>query len=340
MRLTRRGVALMEQQAASTPETAAAWNGLAECIRTPRVRDAGPPLEASSLEWIEALSNFFEHLLRRLCLATTPNLGRVLHAVSSGPIRRAGGRVAAEPRLGANTPGEQPTRIQWLDPACGSGVFLVACAPLLRDSNLQAQASLEGWDLSPASCCAAQVLTRLAEGRAQVSHCDALTQSILPDNHVHACVVLGNPPYGNFGENKTNPWMQQLLQRYKNAGEERKCNLNDTAIQFLRWAEHHLHAQTAGVLALVLNNTFLDGVTHGRVRQSLMETFAQIFVLDLHGSSIKRETQAAHPGHRKDENVFVAVRQGVCVLFAAKGPGVSERESGLWRYDLRGIPVG
>ena len=45
-----------------------------------------------------------------------------------------------------------------------------------------------------------------------------------------------------------------------------------------------------------------------------MKTFDDIYVLDLHGSALKRETC---PDGSKDENVF-HIRQGVAICFMVK----------------------
>jgi predicted helicase len=53
------------------------------------------------------------------------------------------------------------------------------------------------------------------------------------------------------------------------------------------------------------------------MRQQLMQAFTEIYVLDLHGSSKKKE---AAPDGSKDENVF-DIQQGVCIGIFVKEPG-------------------
>ncbi len=52
------------------------------------------------------------------------------------------------------------------------------------------------------------------------------------------------------------------------------------------------------------------------MRQSLMETFDKIYVLDLHGNAKKKEVA---PDGSKDENVF-DIQQGVAVCIMVKNP--------------------
>jgi predicted helicase len=65
------------------------------------------------------------------------------------------------------------------------------------------------------------------------------------------------------------------------------------------------------------------------MRQSLMNTFQQIFVFDLHGNSKKKETA---PDGSKDENVF-DIEQGVAVSIFVKR---ADLEPGVWRFDVWG----
>ncbi len=49
-------------------------------------------------------------------------------------------------------------------------------------------------------------------------------------------VVLGNPPYANFGRQNRNDFILGLLDDYKRGLNEKKINLDDDFIKFLRWA--------------------------------------------------------------------------------------------------------
>jgi predicted helicase len=102
-------------------------------------------------------------------------------------------------------------------------------------------------------------------------------------------VVLGNPPYSNFGRMNRGSWILELLQDYKQGLNERKVNLDDDFIKFIRFSQWRIDRTGAGVLAFVTSNTYLDGITHRRMRESLLRSFSEIFILDLHGSSKKQE---------------------------------------------------
>lgn len=121
-------------------------------------------------------------------------------------------------------------------------------------------------------------------------------------------VVLGNPPYSVSSSNK-GEWIQGLIRDYKEGLNERKINLDDDYIKFIHFAEHFIEKNNSGVVAMITNNSFIDGITHRHMRKHLLETFNTIYILDLHGNAKKKETA---PDGSKDENVF-DIQQGVSI---------------------------
>ncbi|HEY5234234.1 MAG TPA: type ISP restriction/modification enzyme [Verrucomicrobiae bacterium] len=130
-------------------------------------------------------------------------------------------------------------------------------------------------------------------------------------------VVIGNPPYANFGMMNKGEWILQLLEDYKTDLNETKLNLDDDFIKFIRFAQWRIDTNKEGIVGLVTNNTYLDGLTHRRMRECLMESFTDIYVLNLHGSSKKKEVC---PDGTKDENVF-DITVGVSITLFVKEPG-------------------
>ena len=126
-------------------------------------------------------------------------------------------------------------------------------------------------------------------------------------------VVLGNPPYSRDSLNK-GPWSTELLNDYKRGLVEKKLNWDDFA-KFIRFAQDRIDKTGYGVLAFITNNSYLDAITLRRMRESLLESFDDIYVLDLHGDSLRKERP---PDGGKDENVF-DIRQGVAIgIFVKK----------------------
>ena len=101
-------------------------------------------------------------------------------------------------------------------------------------------------------------------------------------------VVIGNPPYSVSSSNK-GEWILDLIKDYKKDLNERKINLDDDYIKFIRYAEYFIEKNRQGVIAMITNNSFIDGITHRQMRKHLLETFDQIYIYDLHGNSKKKE---------------------------------------------------
>ncbi|HKK45076.1 MAG TPA: type ISP restriction/modification enzyme, partial [Balneolaceae bacterium] len=135
-------------------------------------------------------------------------------------------------------------------------------------------------------------------------------------NHVKrdtpVMVVMGNPPYSGISSNMGD-WITGLIEDYKYVdGEhfgERKHWLHDDYVKFIRYGQHFVDKNGEGVLAYINNHGFLDNPTFRGMRWNLLKTFDKIFVIDLHGNTMKNETP---PDGQKDENVF-DIQQGVSI---------------------------
>ena len=128
-------------------------------------------------------------------------------------------------------------------------------------------------------------------------------------NETPIMVVIGNPPYSVSSSNK-GKWITELIKDYKQDLNERNIQpLSDDYIKFVRYAEHFIEKNKFGIVAMITNNSFLDGIIHRQMRKHLLETFDEIYILDLHGSSKKKEIA---PDGSKDENVF-DIQQGVAI---------------------------
>lgn len=126
-------------------------------------------------------------------------------------------------------------------------------------------------------------------------------------------VIIGNPPYNNRSTNK-GKWVQDLIKDYKNGLNEKKINLDDDYIKFIRFSEHFIEKNEKGIVAMITNNSFLDGITHRQMRKHLLETFDSIYILNLHGNSNIHEES---PDGIKDDNVF-DIQQGVSINIFVK----------------------
>jgi len=126
-------------------------------------------------------------------------------------------------------------------------------------------------------------------------------------------VVMGNPPYAVSSSNRGR-WIQALIEDYKEDLNEKKLNLDDDYIKFIRFGQFLIDKTGEGILAYISNNSFVDGLTHRRMRERLLETFDRIYVINLHGDSRKQERS---PDGSPDQNVF-DIMQGVSINIFVK----------------------
>ena len=146
--------------------------------------------------------------------------------------------------------------------------------------------------------------------------------------------VIGNPPYSVSSTNKSE-WIQHLITDYKKDLNERKINLDDDYIKFIRYGQHFIDKNGYGILAYISNNSFIDGITHRQMRKSLLESFDNIYILDLHGSAKKNETTL---DGSKDENVFdiqIGVSINIFIKTGEKRKGKLAKVNHFGLYGLR-----
>ena len=160
-------------------------------------------------------------------------------------------------------------------------------------------------------------------------------------------VVLGNPPYSGHSANK-GEWIRDLLHGIDKddqtttgsyfkvdgqpLGEMNPKWLNDDYVKFIRFAQWRIDQTGEGVLGFVTNHSYLDSPTFRGMRQSLMETFDAIYLLDLHGNTKRKEHT---PDGGKDENVF-DIQQGVAVGLFVKYAKGSKQPARVFHADLWG----
>jgi len=145
-------------------------------------------------------------------------------------------------------------------------------------------------------------------------------------------VVIGNPPYA-VGSSNRGRWIQELIEDYKTGLDEKKLNLDDDYIKFIRFGEYLVDKTGEGVLAYISNNSFIDGITHRRMRERLLQTFDRIYVLNLHGDTRKKERA---PDGSKDQNVF-DIMQGVSInLFVKSNKKKANAHADVFHRDLFG----
>ena len=136
-------------------------------------------------------------------------------------------------------------------------------------------------------------------------------------------VITGNPPYSGHSKNK-GKWITDLIDTYKQVDgkpldEKNPKWLQDDYVKFIRFAQWKMEQVEEGVVGIITNHSFLDNPTFRGMRQSLMHTFNQMYLMDLHGNTKKKERT---PEGGTDENVF-DIEQGVAISLLVKKKGLS-----------------
>ena len=256
--------------------------------------------------------------------------------------------------------------VQILDPATGTGTFLVEAIDVIhgtllkkwraqgrRDNEMEALWNeyvprhllprLHGYELLMAPYAIAHLKIGLklyetgyhfrTDERARIFLTDALkpanttqmTLDFLPALAQEASaaneikqrqrftVVIGNPPYSGHSANK-GEWIAGLIDDYKKGFPELRKPaqakwLSDDYVKFIRFAQSLVQLTATGMLGFINNHSYLDNPTFRGMRQSLLQDFNDIRLLDLHGNSKKKERA---PDGGKDENVF-DIQQGVSI---------------------------
>lgn len=163
-------------------------------------------------------------------------------------------------------------------------------------------------------------------------------------------VILGNPPYSGQSAN-TGTWItnsikqgETLIEGVKDDGyyavdgkplnEKNPKWLLDDYVKFLRFAQCKIEQTGHGVVGMITNHSYLENPTFRGMRRSLMRSFDEIYVFDLHGNSLKKETC---PDGSNDENVF-DIRQGTAIIFLIKTPkSEASQECSVYHAELWGL---
>ena len=112
----------------------------------------------------------------------------------------------------------------------------------------------------------------------------------------------------------------ELLELYKAKvrleGEKNIQPLDDDYIKFIRFAQYQIenNAQNAGIIGFITNHSYLNGLIHRGMREELLKYFDTLYIMDLHGNSLLKETT---PEGNVDQNVF-DIQQGVAILIAVR----------------------
>jgi predicted helicase len=142
----------------------------------------------------------------------------------------------------------------------------------------------------------------------------ANTARIEAERAVPIFVVVGNPPYNAWqvNENDSNKNRkykeidERVAETYSKASVATNKNaLSDPYVKAIRWASDRIGRE--GVVTLVTNNGFVDGLATDGMRAHLAADFDQIYILDL-GGNVRKNPKLSGTTH----NVF-GIQVGVSI---------------------------
>lgn len=141
--------------------------------------------------------------------------------------------------------------------------------------------------------------------------------------NVKVLVVMGNPPYSGHSASPNLFNKETDIYKFingKSMGEKNTKWLKDDYVKFIRFAQLKIDQNGSGILGFITNHSWLDNPTFRGMRASLLETFDQLYILNLHGSSLKKEKT---PAGDKDENVF-DIQTGVAITIGIKNKSLTK----------------
>ncbi len=124
--------------------------------------------------------------------------------------------------------------------------------------------------------------------------------------------------------------LKNLHSKYKLQNEKNPKWLLDDYVKFMRFAQNKIESLGHGLFGFISNNAFLDNPTFRGLRRSLLECYDELYILNLHGNTRKKEKT---PQGAKDENFF-NIMQGVSInLFVKKAQATKQK---IFYYDVYG----
>jgi len=159
-------------------------------------------------------------------------------------------------------------------------------------------------------------------------------------------VVLGNPPYNSFAGIARMEEERDLTEAYrttKRAPAPQGQGLNDLYVRFFRMAERRIVEKTGrGVVCLISNYSWLDGLSFTGMRERYLEAFDAIWIDCLNGDKYK--TGKLTPEGEPDPSIFsspsnpegIQVGTAITLLCVGEPPGLPREREAL-PYQKRGV---
>jgi len=156
-------------------------------------------------------------------------------------------------------------------------------------------------------------------------------------------VILGNPPYNGYAGIAKIEEERGLTETYREPvpglpGPQGQ-GLNDLYIRFFRIAERRIatNAEGKGIVCFISNYSWLDGLSYTTMRHKYLQTFADVYIDNLHGD---RRLSEYAPDGRTSETIFavtgtsVGIRIGTAVTTMVRTSSYANAQGSLHYRDF------
>ena len=185
--------------------------------------------------------------------------------------------------------------INALDPFCGDGIFIDS---LISHGVERITAyEIRDWQYK-------ETERKYRRGKVKLVHTDACLMSPHGVN-----LVIGNPPYGKCAKNDS---VDSRIRESYGGGAVNQQALYDGYVRAIRWASDNLKI---GVIAYVVNNSFIETVSFSNFRKCVEREFDKVYIVNLRGN---RRT-SGELCRKEGGNVFGSeCRTGIAILFLVR----------------------
>ncbi|MDO9108398.1 MAG: N-6 DNA methylase, partial [Coriobacteriia bacterium] len=152
-------------------------------------------------------------------------------------------------------------------------------------------------------------------------------------------VVIGNPPYNSYagmaiGEERE---LSEAYRTTKLAPKPQGQGLNDLYVRFFRMAERQISERSGrGVVCLISNSGWIDGLSTTGMRERFLEAFDRIWIDNLNGD--KYRTGKLTPDGKPDPSIFsteknregIQVGTGIALMVCGTEPRDTVEYADWW----------
>ena len=128
--------------------------------------------------------------------------------------------------------------------------------------------------------------------------------------------IIGNPPYFNGKSQAKSDVIDAEIKIINENLHEKKTNNQDLYLKFMVFATRRIKTNGQGVVGIIVNNSWLYGITRRLMRKYFFDTFHKIYVLNLHGDADRKDP---------DKNIF-DIKRGISIVFFIKEQKNTKKE--------------